>query len=101
MGFFIQVKCKSCGYHTPDDSHKHCLIDPMGMQELLFCVCHDCHELFQRDMQYNEGQEKLTPINRCVHCGSENITFLDDGKLGNCPKCCSGDIDLDCLGTFF
>lgn len=100
MGFYLQVKCNSCGYKTPGIDEEHTHISPLGLKELVPCVCNDCHELFQRESIYKENEEPKT-INKCVFCGSENITVLEDGKVSKCPKCGSSDIELDCIGYYF
>lgn len=100
MRFFLQEKCKSCGYKSPGYDEEHTLISALGLKELAPCVCNDCHELFQRKSIYKENKEPNI-INKCVFCGSENITIIEDGIIRKCPKCGSSEIESECIGYYF
>ena len=93
MGVLIQYKCIKCGFETP--GYLDCLIDPLGQESCYICSCRDCSTLFQRNLKDDH------PIDKCTHCGSNNINIYANEYAVPCPKCGEKKMSCDCVGTFF
>lgn len=91
MGFLIQYTCLKCGFQTPFGD----LIEPYNIRELFVCTCNQCNSMFQRELRNGQA------INRCIHCGSIDITINENQKPVSCPKCGEPNMKLESVGTYF
>lgn len=94
MSFLIQYTCPQCGYQSPD--YPDALIDPWDMPELYICSCKQCKMMFHR----KEDKISKERINKCTHCGSEDIEIHPNMYDISCPEC-GKNMDVKCVGTCF